>query len=89
MSGAGRTALKVFVGNVPWTFSSVELRNFASKFGPVSSAIVVFNKSTGMNKGFGFVNFETREGFEQATSGSAGSNAVEGNHLNIQPCVEN
>jgi len=89
MSGAGRSALKVFVGNIPWTFSSGELRNFASKFGPVSSAIVVFDKSTGMNKGYGFVNFANREAFEQATAGGAASNPVEGNYLNIQPYLDN
>ena len=89
MSGAGRQFYKVFVGNLPWTISPAELRNFASKFGPVQAVNVVFNKNTGMSKGYGFVNFTTRDGFDQATSGGAGSNFLEGSYLNIQPYLDN
>lgn len=55
---------KVFVGNLPWTVSSQELRKYFTSFGHVASADVLFDHSTGLSKGFGFVQFTTAGGFE-------------------------
>ncbi|CAN7997528.1 unnamed protein product, partial [Ixodes hexagonus] len=64
---ASRNALKVFVGNLSWTVGRKELRDYFSQFGYVASSNVVFNKETGMSKGFGFVVFGNRDGFMNAT----------------------
>ncbi|CAN7998181.1 unnamed protein product [Ixodes pacificus] len=64
---ATRSALKVFVGNLSWTVGRRELRDYFSQFGYVTSSNVVFNKETGMSKGFGFVVFGNRDGFMNAT----------------------
>ena len=81
---SARQLLRVFVGNLPWTIGSNELRQFASSFGPVSQAVVVFDKSTGLSKGYGFVTFATRESYNAAMMSGAGTHVLEGNNINIQ-----
>jgi len=55
MSGA--RLMRTFVGNLPWTVGSKELREFGSSFGPVLRANVIFDKATGMSKGMLRINF--------------------------------
>jgi len=83
-SNSARQVFRVFVGNLSWTIGHHELRHFASSFGPVQHATVVFDKTTGLSKGYGFVSFSTREAFNAATMSGAGSHVLEGNHINIQ-----
>jgi RNA recognition motif-containing protein len=87
-ASATRQAFRVFMGNIPWTIGSQELRQFASSFGAVSHASVIFDRSTGLSKGYGFVTFASRDGFNKATMGGAGSHILEGNHINIQPTTQ-
>lgn len=51
-------ALKLYVGNLPWTVGKVELRNYFAQFGPVTRAEVTFDMKTGLSRGFGFVTFQ-------------------------------
>lgn len=55
---------KFFVGNLPWTVSSRELRKYFTSFGHVATADVLFDHSTGLSKGYGFVQFTTTGGSE-------------------------
>lgn len=55
---------KLFVRNLPWTVGSKQLKEYFSAFGHVNSATVVFDKNTGTSRGYGFVNFGSREGHE-------------------------
>jgi len=55
---------KLFVRNLPWTIGSKQLKEYFSAFGHVSSASVVFDKNTGMSRGYGFVNFSSKEAYE-------------------------
>uniref|UniRef100_A0A182P6V7 RRM domain-containing protein n=1 Tax=Anopheles epiroticus TaxID=199890 RepID=A0A182P6V7_9DIPT len=66
MSGAGAAArsLKIFVGNIAWTVGHRELRNYFSQFGKVSWAQVVFDRKTGLSKGYGFVSFQKKAALE-------------------------
>jgi serine/threonine protein kinase len=50
--GVGR---KLYVGNLPYTFSSSDLERLFSQFGTVLSAEVMQDRETGRSKGFGFV----------------------------------
>ncbi|CAL8069027.1 unnamed protein product [Orchesella dallaii] len=86
MSGSARNMLRVFVGNLPWTIGSMELRHFASSFGLVTHSQVAFDRKTGLSKGFGFVTFANREGYNSLLKGSGGgSHFLEGQHLNVNP----
>jgi RNA recognition motif-containing protein len=48
-------AKKLFVGNLPYTATSDELKELFSQVGAVESATVVTDKFTGRSRGFGFV----------------------------------
>lgn len=61
---------KCFVGNLPWTVSSRELRKYFTSFGHVATADVLFDHSTGLSKGYGFVQFTTVGGFENVLKNS-------------------
>lgn len=66
MSATGstfRTIQKLFVGNLPWTIGNNELKLYFSKFGHVSNVHIIFDKTNGISKGYGFVTFSTREGY--------------------------
>lgn len=48
-------AKKLFVGNLPYTATSDELKELFSQVGAVETATVVTDKFTGRSRGFGFV----------------------------------
>jgi len=79
---AVRQALKLYVGNLPWTIGHTELRQYFSKFGHVTNASVVFDKSTGFSKNYGFVLFSNKEAFDTAINTQ--NHNLEGNSLNVQ-----
>lgn len=61
---SSRAIQKFFISNLSWTISSRELRNYMNDFGRVLSANVVFDKKTGVSKGFGFVVFNNKSAIE-------------------------
>lgn len=80
---AARAIKKLFVGNLPWTIGSRELKAYFSEFGHVISATVVFDRNTGLSRGYGFVLFSTQGGYDTATNRQ--SHVLEGNMLSVQP----
>lgn len=80
---AARSIHKLFIGNLPWTVGHRELRQHFSQFGYVITANVIFDRSKGMSKGFGFVQFGNRNAYEAALNKSP--QFLEGNTLNVQP----
>lgn len=50
-------AKRLFVGSLPWSVTSDELRQLFETCGAVSDAVVLSEKQTGRSKGFGFVEF--------------------------------
>lgn len=63
-----RNSCKLFVSNLPWTVGQKELQIYFSQFGHVSSASIVYDKLQGFSKGYGFVVFSNREGFNSASN---------------------
>jgi RNA recognition motif-containing protein len=47
--------VKLFVGNLPYSVNSEELKELFTPFGGVVSAKVVSDRETGRSRGFGFV----------------------------------
>ncbi|XP_043247321.1 31 kDa ribonucleoprotein, chloroplastic-like isoform X2 [Amphibalanus amphitrite] len=78
---ASRQGLSLFVGNLPWTVSTRELRSYVSQFGPVAWARVVFDPKTGLSKGYGFVTMKTRESFNAFINKPG--HVLEGSHLSV------
>jgi RNA recognition motif-containing protein len=52
---------RLFVGSLPWSISSEELRSIFESCGQVSDAIVLTDRQTGRSKGYGFVEFPNDE----------------------------
>ena len=46
---------KIYVGNLPWTATEDELREFFSGAGEVHSVAVITDRETGRSRGFAFV----------------------------------
>jgi len=84
---AARAVQRIFVGNLPWTVGHQELRHYFAEFGHVGSAHVVFDKNSGMSKGYGFVNFGNQSGFSNAINKQ--NHHLEGNHLTVNPVTVN
>ena len=63
---------KLYVGNLPYSVNSDELRKIFSEFGEVLDAIVLSDKFSGRSKGFGFVTFATEEMAQSAIEGLNG-----------------
>lgn len=79
---ASRNFLQLYVGNLPWTVGHRELRKHFSQFGFVSKATVVFDKSTGMSKGFGFVQYGNNNCYDSAVRKP--THILEGKILDVQ-----
>lgn len=91
MASTIRNLQKIFVGNIPWSVSHLELKNFFNQFGRVEKASVIFDKSTGCSKGFGFVVYDQSESGPDPLKKieSINSLVLEGHTLNIQPVFSN
>ncbi len=59
-------AAKLFVGSLPFSTTSDELREVFAKVGQVTEANVVMDKMTGRSRGFGFVEMATEEDAKKA-----------------------
>lgn len=47
--------MTIFVGNLPFTVSDLELDECFSQFGDVERATIVCDRGTGASRGFGFI----------------------------------
>ena len=59
-------ANKVYVGNLPFNYTSQDLEKLFGTYGPVRSAEVIMDRVTGRSRGFGFVEMETSQGTTDA-----------------------
>lgn len=81
------SANKAYVGNLPFSFSKVDLLELFGGFGPVRSAEVIMDRETGRSRGFGFVEMETPEALAQAIAGLHERN-VQGRNLTVTEARE-
>ncbi|MDH4117549.1 MAG: RNA-binding protein [Acidimicrobiia bacterium] len=67
--------MKLYVGNLPFSFSSEDLEQLFGRHGTVESASVITDRDTGRSRGFGFVEMPDDEGraaIEQLDGADAG-----------------
>ncbi len=57
---------KLFVGGLPYSVTSDELKDIFAPFGAILSATVVNDKFTGRSRGFGFVEMDSDEEAQKA-----------------------
>ena len=63
---------KLYVGNLPYSVNSDELRSLFSEFGEITDAVVITDRMSGRSKGFGFVTFAGEEMAKKATKAMSG-----------------
>ena len=66
-------ANKLFVGNLPFTVTSEELRETFAKIGEVADANIVTDKMSGRSRGFGFVEMKAEKDAKKAIDELNGS----------------
>lgn len=54
-------AKKLYVGNLSWSTTEDELKNYFASVGEVSSATIISDRDTGRSRGFGFVEMENAD----------------------------
>ena len=73
---------KLFVGNLSFETSEVELRDLFGACGPVNEVSIITDKFTQKPRGFAFVTMATPEGAQAAVQQLAGKN-VNGRDLTV------
>jgi len=63
---------KLYVGNLPYSYSDSDMERAFSAFGSVISAKVIMDRDSGRSKGFGFVEMSTPEEATAAIGGMHG-----------------
>ena len=59
-------ASRLYVGNLPYNFTSQDLQQLFTPHGGVRSAEVIMDRITGRSRGFGFVEMESEAASQQA-----------------------
>lgn len=58
--------MKLFVGNIPYSMSEAQLRELFERFGELVSCKLIIDPETKRSKGFGFVEFVSKDDAEEA-----------------------
>jgi cold-inducible RNA-binding protein len=73
---------KLYVGNLPYSFSEQDLKELFTKAGNVTSAVVITDRNSGRSKGFGFVEMDSQSEAEEAIKLLNGFE-LEGREINV------
>jgi len=74
---------KLYVGNLPYSYTSQQLEQLFAPHGNVTSAQVIVDRATNQSRGFGFVEFDTDE------SAGKAAEALNGSPINGRPLTVN
>jgi RNA recognition motif-containing protein len=77
------SAKRIYVGNLPWSYSSSDLEALFKPYGDVASAEIIMDRDTGRSRGFGFVQMASDADMEPAI------NALNGTDCDGRPLVVN
>ena len=67
----------IFVSNLPYSATSTDIKTLFSDIGPVRSAFVVLDQTSGVSKGVGYVSFAIREDAQLAHDTVNGGEGLE------------
>ena len=73
---------KLFVGNLSFQVSDLELEDLFKEYGEVASAKVIIDKRTGRSRGFGFVEMNSEDQAQQAIEALNGAD-VKDRQINV------
>jgi RNA recognition motif-containing protein len=80
-------ANRLYVGNLPYTFTQNDLQQIFSEYGTVVSTQIISDRETGRSRGFAFVEMATSEGAQKALSELNGKD-FEGRSLRVDVAQE-
>ena len=63
---------KLYVGNLPWSYTDSDMQQAFAAYGAVGSAKIMVDRDTGRSKGFGFVEMGTPAEAQAAIAGMNG-----------------
>lgn len=66
-------AKRIYVGNLPWAYSSSDLEALFKPYGDVAAAEVIMDRETGRSRGFGFVQMASDGDLDAAIEGLNGT----------------
>ena len=79
--------MNIYVSNLSFNTSDVELNELFSKFGTVSSAKVIMDRESGRSRGFGFVEMPNDDEGKEAMA-SLNNKEVEGRAMSVSIAKE-
>jgi RNA recognition motif-containing protein len=79
--------MNIYVSNLSFNTSDVELNELFARFGTVSSAKVIMDRETGRSRGFGFVEMPSDEEGKDAMLG-LNNKEVEGRAMSVSIAKE-
>jgi RNA recognition motif-containing protein len=82
--------MNIYVGNLPFSYTSADLEKMFTSHGTVSSAQVVTDRTTGRSRGFGFVEMDNDDEARAAITALAETD-IDGRRLTVneaRPRVE-
>lgn len=79
--------MKIYVSNLSFNTSDVELNELFAKYGEVASAKVILDRETGRSRGFGFVEMPSDNEGKEAMSG-LNNKEVEGRAMSVSIAKE-
>lgn len=65
--------MKLYVGNLPHSYTDQDLAQLFAPFGAVSSARIIMDRDLGRSKGFGFVEFNAKDDAQKAITALNGT----------------
>lgn len=81
-TGARRLTQKLFVGELPLSAGRIELREYFAQFGRVFRSEVIFSKTTGISKRYGFIAVD-QNGYENLRKQN--THRIDGQRIVVQP----
>jgi RNA recognition motif-containing protein len=73
---------KIYVGNLPWSYTGEDLEKMFAEFGTVRSSSVISDRDTGRSRGFGFVEMDSVQEAEAAIQ-ALGNTEIEGRTIRV------
>ncbi len=74
--------MNIYVGNLPYSMTDVDLQEIFGEFGTVAKANVISDRESGRSKGFGFVEMENDADANTAIESLDGKD-VQGRNLKV------
>lgn len=78
---------RLYVGNLPYSYSEVELRQLFGQIGRVDSVYLPLDRETGRPRGFAFVQMATEEEAEEAIARFDGA-SLDGRKIRVNVAQE-